>query len=168
MEGDEASGWKPGKPDVFLAGPYNEAAPAFSPDGRWLAYQSNESRGRYEVFVVPFLALGGGKWQISTAGGQYPTWAPNSKELFYRTDDQKIMAATYAADGDSFRPDKPRPWSEGQFTDRGFPYRNFDFYPKGQRFAVLKAPETQAARMDKVVLILNFFDELRRLAPPKR
>src|SRR5262249_5231793 len=61
MEGDEASGWRPGKPTVFSNGPFNEVEPVFSPDGRWLAYQSDES-GRFEVYVRPFPGAGG-KWQ---------------------------------------------------------------------------------------------------------
>ena len=137
------------------------------PDGRWLAYASNES-GRFEAYVRPFPGPGG-KWQISTAGGEYPTWSRNGKELFFRTADQKIMVATYTGPGDSFRADKPRLWSEGQLTDRYAFTRNFDLHPDGQRFAVLKAPEGQAeAKLDKVVLIQNFFDELRRIAPVKK
>ena len=110
----------------------------------------------------------GGKWQISTSGGVYPTWSRDGKELFYRTADDRIMVAAYTAQGDSFRAEKPRLWSEGQFTDRGA-NRNFDLHPDGKRFAVLKAPESQSeAKADKVVLILNFFDELRRIAPTAR
>jgi serine/threonine-protein kinase len=164
LEGDEASGWKPGKPTTFLASPFQEVTPAFSPDGRWLAYGSNET-GRPEIYVRPFPGPGG-KWQISTAGGLLPTWSPNGKELFYRYTDQKIMVASYKADGDSFRADKPQLWSEGQFTGLGADFRNFDLHPDGQRFAVLKAPEPQAeTRLDKVTFIFNFFDELRRIAP---
>jgi serine/threonine-protein kinase len=168
MEGDEASGWKPGKPQVFLNSPFAEAAAAFSPDGRWLAYVSTESGGA-EVYVRPFPGPGG-KWQVSTDGGTFPTWSRNRKELFYRTGDQRIMVATYAADGDSFRADKPRLWSEARMTPRLYPFlRNFDVHPDGLRFAVLKADEEQAeTRRDKVVLVQNFFDELRRLAPPSR
>ena len=167
MDGDEPSGWKPGKPSVFLASPFNEDDPAFSPDGRWLAYQSDES-GKFEIYVRSFPGSGG-KWQVSTAGGEYATWSRTGKELFYRTADQKIMAATYTVDGDSFRVEKPRLWSEGTFTDRGAQDRNFDLHPDGKRFAVLKAPEAQAEdKTDKLVFILNFFDELRRIAPTKR
>ena len=168
MDGDETSGWKPGKPTIFLASPFTESDAAFSPDGRWLAYESNES-GRYEVYVRPFPEPGG-KWQISTSGGGYPTWSRDGKDLFYRTIDSKIMVAAYTVQGDSFRAEKPQLWSEGQFTDRGALVRNFDLHPDGKRFAVLKAPESQSeARADKVVLILNFFEELRRIAPrPKR
>ena len=62
MEGDEASGWRPGKPTVFLNGPFSETDPQFSADGRWLAYFSNET-GRNEVYVRPFPGPGG-KWQL--------------------------------------------------------------------------------------------------------
>jgi hypothetical protein len=145
---------------VALAGPFNETAAAFSLDGRWLAYQSEES-GRNEVYVRPFPGPGS-KWQVSTAGGLVPIWSRTSKELFYRTDDQKIMVASYTAQGDSFHTDKPRLWFEGQFT-------GFDLHPDGQRFAILKAPESQSpTKSDKAVFIFNFFDELRRLAAAKR
>jgi Tol biopolymer transport system component len=166
MEGDEISGWKPGKSTAFLNGLFREEYPAFSPDGRWLAYTFTES-GSENVYVRPFPGPGG-RWQISSGGGTFPTWSRNGKELFFRTEDQKIMVAAYTVVGDSFRADRPQLWSEGQFTDRG-PRRNFDLHPDGKRFAVLKAAETQAeARRDKVVFIFNFFDELRRLAPTGR
>jgi Tol biopolymer transport system component len=164
MEGDERSGWKPGEPKPFANGPFNEAAPAFSPDGRWLAYHANES-GNSEVYVQPFPGPGG-KWQISTGGGVAPKWSRNGKELFYRTTDSKIMVVTYTASGDSFHADKPQLWSPGQFTDRGANY-NFDLHPDGKRFAVLKAPSTEPAPVvNKVSFIFNFFDEIRRKVPP--
>ena len=165
IEGDEKSGWKPGEPKPFVNSAFIEAVPAFSPDGRWLAYASNES-GSFEVYVRPFPGPGG-KWQISTGGGLYPNWSRNGKELFYRTEDSKIMAVTYAASGDSFHADKPQLWSPGQFTEGGAGNYNFDLHPDGKRFAVLKAPGTeQAAAVNKVGFIFNFFDELRRKVPP--
>jgi len=163
IEGDEKSGWKPGEPKPFVNSPFAEAEPAFSPNGRWLAYHSNES-GSDEVYVRPFPGPGG-KWQISTGGGVAPRWSPNGRELFYRTVDSKIMEVTYATSGDSFRADKPQLWSPGQFTDRGAT-RNFDLHPDGKRFAVLKAPGTEpTAAVNKVSFIFNFFDELRRRVP---
>jgi Tol biopolymer transport system component len=165
IEGNEKSGWKPGEPKPFVNSAFNEAEPAFSPDGRWLAYASNES-GSYEVYVRPFPGPGG-KWQISTGGGLLPKWSRNGKELFYRTVDSKIMAVTYTASGDSFHADKPQLWSPGQFFERGFGVYNFDLHPDGKRFAVLKAPGTeQAAAVNKVSFIFNFFDEIRRKLPP--
>jgi Tol biopolymer transport system component len=168
VDGDEGSGWKIGKPSTFFESAFTDTQSAFSPDGRWLAYTSNES-GRFEVYVRPFPGPGG-KWQISTDGGGFATWSRNGKELFYRReDDQKIMVVTYTSQAGSFRADKPRLWSEGQFTYRpGAAVRNFDLHPDGKRFAVFKIPEGQSEpRLDKVVLIQNFFDELRRLAPAK-
>jgi eukaryotic-like serine/threonine-protein kinase len=165
FEVNEKSGWKPGEPKAFVNSAFSELEPAFSPDGRWLAYQSNES-GNYEVYVRPFPGPGG-KWQISTSGGNYPKWSRNGKELFYRIVDSKIMALTYSASGDSFHAEKPQLWSPGQFTERGLGSPNFDLHPDGKRFAVLKAPGTeQAAAVNKVSFIFNFFDELRRKLPP--
>jgi len=164
IEGDEKSGWRPGERKPFLNSPFNEQDAAFSPDGRWLAYSSNES-GNIEVYVRPFPGPGG-KWQISTGGGFFPKWSRSSKELFYRTTDQKIMVATYTAAGDSFHADKSQLWSPGQFSARG-PYSNFDVHPDSKRFAVLKAPATgETSPVNKVSFILNFFDELRRKLPP--
>ena len=163
IEGDEKSGWKPGEPKSFVNSRIVQS-PAFSPDGRWLAYHSTES-GSYEVYVRPFPGPGG-KWQISTGGGVAPEWSHNGKELFYRTPDSKIMVVPYTASGDSFRADKPQLWSPGQFTDRAGSY-NFDLHPDGKRFAVLKAPGTeQTAAVNKVSFIFNFFDEIRSKFPP--
>jgi len=167
IEGDEKSGWKSGEPRPFLNSPSAEVEPAFSPDGRWLAYESSES-GSYEVYVRPFPGPGG-KWQISTGGGVLPKWSRNGKELFYRTLDSKIMVVTYTASGDSFRADKALLWSSGQFTELGLFTYNFDLHPDGKRFAVLKAPGTgQTAAMNKVSFIFNFFDEVRRKFPPEK
>jgi Tol biopolymer transport system component len=164
VEGDEKAGWKPGEPKPFVNSTFDERSPAFSPDGRWLAYMSNESAG-YEVYVRPFPGPGG-KWQISTGGGVIPKWSRNGKELFFRTADDKIMVATYTAFGDSFHADKPQLWSPGQFTDLGI-NSNFDVHPDGKRFAVLKASGTdQAAAVNKVNFVFNFFDEIGRKVPP--
>jgi serine/threonine-protein kinase len=165
IEGNEKSGWKPGEPKPFVNSAFAETEPAFSPDGRWLAYQSNES-GSVDVYVRPFPGPGG-KWQISTGGGSFPKWSRNGKELFYRTEDSKIMVVTYIASGDSFHADKPHLWSPGQFTELGPLFYNFDLHPDGKRFAVLKAPGTeQTAAENKVTFIFNFFDEVRSKFPP--
>jgi Tol biopolymer transport system component len=165
MEGDERSGWKPGEPKPFLNNnnAFDIVSPAFSPDGRWLAYDSFES-GRNEIYVTPFPGPGG-KWQISTGGGFFPKWSRNGKELFYRTLDNTIMVATYTASEEVFRSDKPRLWSPGQFTELAGNL-NFDLHPDGQRFAVLKAPAAaEAAPANKVSFIFNFFEELQRKVP---
>ncbi len=163
LEGDEVSGWKPGTPSVFLNTQFSQSEAAFSPDGGWLAYQSNES-GTYEVYVRPFPGPGG-KWLVSTGGGLSPVWSRNGRELFYWSGGQ-IWVASYAVSGDSFRAEKPRAWSPGRVP--GGAFLGFDLHPDGKRFAVVKAAEETETRVDKVVFITNFFDELRRIAPPAK
>jgi serine/threonine-protein kinase len=170
VDGDEASGWKPGKPEAFpnaLA-----SAPAFSPDGRWIAYMSNAS-GRSEVYVRPFPGAIG-EWQISTDGGTFPVWSRARKELLYAGSDNRIMVVSYDVRGDSFAADKPHVWADARFAPRarglgGFGGRPFDLHPDGDRVAIAPARETQGpARPDMLVFIFNFFDELRRIAPVTR
>ncbi|MDO8795193.1 MAG: protein kinase [Vicinamibacterales bacterium] len=160
MSGDEAAGWKPGTPTVFLNSPFSEREPMFSPDGRWLAYVSNES-GRNEMYVRPYPGPGG-KWQISTGGGNSPTWSRTKRELFYGVNGQ-IMVAPYAVEADSFRAEKPRLWSEGRYTARG--NRMFDLHPDGTRVALAPVAQTGGVKQDHVTFLFNFFDELRRIAP---
>ena len=162
VEGDEMSGWKPGEPRVFLNSPFAEREPVFSFDGRWLAYWSNET-GRNEVYVQSFPGPGG-KWQISTGSGTYPTWSRTKHELFYGTAGGQIMVAPYTVEGDSFRAETPRLWSGEHFAARG-PNRAFDLHPDGERFVLARAARTQSSRKDGVTFVFNFFDELRRLAP---
>jgi serine/threonine-protein kinase len=166
IEGDETSGWKPGKPSAFLNTPADEAAPMFSPDGRWIAYTSNES-GRYEVFVRPFPGPGG-KWQISTAGGVEAAWSRTRRELLYRGLDNRIMVAAYTVEGDSFKADKPRLWSEQPIRQRFRLPRFFDLHPDGERIAAAVPTGQPEEKPDHVTFIFNFFDELRRIAPPSK
>jgi serine/threonine-protein kinase len=165
MEGDDVLGWKPGKPTVFLNTPFIEREPMFSPDGRWLAYVSNET-GRNEVFVRPFPGPGG-KWQISTGGGNYPTWSHTKPELVYGFNGQ-IMVAPFTVEAGSFRAEKSRLWSDRRFVTRGL-NRSFDLHPDGERFALAPlAPSQGGEKRDHVTFIFNFFEELRRLAPPTK
>jgi serine/threonine-protein kinase len=174
MEGDESSGWRPGKPYSFLSTDDAESSPAFSPDGRWLAYHTLDT-GRADVFVRPFPGPGG-KWQISTGGGRYPVWSRSGKEILFQVDDGSVWAATYAAEGHSFRAAKPRMWSSGRMpllmlppSTVGGVTRAFDPHPDGRRLAVLwPKQEGTAAGQSHLVFIQNFFDELRRIAPARR
>jgi Tol biopolymer transport system component/predicted Ser/Thr protein kinase len=161
---------KPGKPELFLRTPSDEIEPAFSPDGRWIAYVSNESK-RNEVYVRPFpggAPSGSGKWQISFGGGRYPIWSRSGPELFYETPDDHIMVAAYTASADSFAPDKPRAWSNTQILKpEGADMWDVDLAPDGKRFAVFPRPEAAGERKGSVhvTVLLNFFDELRRRVP---
>jgi serine/threonine-protein kinase len=164
MEGDEASGWKPGKPTAFLNTSFRELEPRFSPDGQWLAYESNES-GRNEAYVRPFPGPGG-KSQISIDGGRCPMWSRTRRELFYITSDQRIMVVPYTTQGDSFGAEKPRLWSEGRFRrPRGLTWRPLELHPDAQRFALALPAEAETVKQDKVVFVFNFFEELRRVVP---
>jgi serine/threonine-protein kinase len=164
VEGSEKTGWKPGQPRPFVNTLSSEADPSFSPDGRWIAYMSDEA-GTFDVYVRPFPGPGG-EWQISTGGAAFPEWSRNGKELFYRAS-QGIMVVGYTVSGNSFHADKPRLWSPGQLMDRGI-YGNSSLHPDGKRFAVLKPGNAEIAPppMNRVSFIFNFFDELRRKLPP--
>ena len=165
MNGDESAGWTPGDTTVFLDTPAHEMSPSFSPDGRWLAYTSIDT-GQIEVYVRPF-PRSSGLWQISTDGGALPTWSRVRNELFFARGGE-IMVVPYSTDGDQFRAGKPAPWSNAHFA---FPVTNasisrgFDLHPDGERFALAKADSTMEDRRDSLMFVLNFFDELRQLAP---
>ena len=164
LEGDEMSGWRPGKPTMFLDEPFNEQQPSFSPDGHWLAYESNES-SRFEISVVPFPGPGG-KIPISTDGGTNAVWSRKRPELLYLAPDGRIMVVRYTATGDEFRAEKPLVWSEALVQRRPLSGNSFDLEPDGTR--VVMAPGTAAtAGPTHVTLWFNFFDELRRLSPVK-
>ena len=162
MEGDERSGWRPGTPTPLSNGAFDQRAPAFSPDGRWLAYESNQS-GPYNVYVRRFPGPGV-PIPISTSGGQSPRWSRTRPELIYETPDRRIVIVNYSVSGDAFHPDQPRPWPEAQST-RGFG-RGFDLHPDGDRLLLPAVGEAGSPpKWDRLNLILNFFDELRRIAP---
>jgi hypothetical protein len=146
------------KPQPFLQTPFWEGEAQFSPDGRWLAYVSNET-GRYEVYVQPFPGPGG-KRQISAGGGREPVWARQGRELFYRNGNQ-VMAVDVTL-GSSFSAGKPRPLFEGQyFAQPGF--INLDVAPDGQRFLLLQDATPDAA-LTQIHLIQNWFEELKQKA----
>jgi serine/threonine-protein kinase len=153
-----------GEPETFLKTPTVSSFPAFSPDGRWLAY-SNPEGGAYEVYVRAFPD-NGAQWQISNYGGMIPVWSRSGHELYYRTEAQRIMVVDYSTKGGSFVAGKPRAWSGKQLANAGL-IGNFDVASNGKRFAVL-TPAGQEAQEDQrhIMLLLNFFDEVRRRVAP--
>jgi Tol biopolymer transport system component len=160
LESDGA-GLRPGKPEPFLQTPFDERHSSFSPDGRWMAYDSNES-GSYQVYVRAFPDKGG-KWQISNSGGMYPLWSRNGHELFFRTEDNQIMVTGYTVKGDSFVVDKSRVWSEKRIANIGL-QANYDLAPDGKRIVALMPAETVEGQkaQSHVIFLENFFDEVRR------
>ncbi len=148
------------KAQPFLRTPFTEGAPRFSPDGRWLAYVSNES-GRYEIYVQPYPGPGG-KRQISTEGGTEPVWNRNGRELFYRSEN-KMMAVDIATQP-SFVAGKPRKLFEGAYLPTAATIQNYDVSPDGQRFLMLKGGEQEAA-VTQINVVLNWFEELKQKVP---
>ncbi len=144
------------KVEPFLQTRFNEIAPRFSPDGRWLAYASDES-GRYEIYVQPYPGPGG-KWQISTEGGKEPVWARNG-ELFYRNGDKMMVVET--ATHPTFSASNPKMLFEGPYASyQTMP--DYDVTADGQRFLFLKSGEPAQS---EITVVLNWFQELTQKVP---
>jgi dipeptidyl aminopeptidase/acylaminoacyl peptidase len=162
MEGDAAKGWTPGKPTTFLATPAAEVFGVFSPDGRWIAYQSNEHAGAYDIYVRPFNGAGG-PWRISMEGGGFPRWSKTANELLY-FNNGKIEVARFSVVGDSFRADRPEEWTPMALRFLGLSYP-YDIHPDGKRLAAVAAGDANAAQADKLVFVFNFYDYLKSTVP---
>jgi serine/threonine-protein kinase len=147
------------KPLPFLVTEFSEAEGAFSPDGRWVAYQSEDS-ARSEVFVRPFPPRGG-KWQLSVEGGTHPRWSKSGKEVFFRSGNS-VMMVEVDITGDALRAGTPTKLFEGPFLQAaigGNVYADYDVSADGQRFALLRGENRQAVP-DHVILVFDWFDEL--------
>jgi Tol biopolymer transport system component len=165
MEGDDASGWKPGVPTVFVRGPQMDWDPQFSPDGHWLAYSSSES-GRNEVYVRPFPGAGPAV-QVSSAGGEFPTWSPTRHEIVYGLEGQ-VMVVPYAVQNARFTVEKARPWPGGRYQTRGR-NRMFDLHPDGDHVVLaLAAAPARNGTNATAQFVFNFFDELQPAAPMRQ
>ncbi|MDD5544671.1 MAG: protein kinase [Acidobacteriia bacterium] len=150
-----------GQAAPFLKTPFTEWFPQYSPDSRWIAYESNES-GRAEIYVQS--ASGGGKWQVSTEGGIRPVWPNNSKEIFY-LNGNKLMAVPVVT-SPTFAVGKPHELFEKDFFPSGHYY---DATADGQRFYFIKTLN-QVSGPTQINTILNWFGPLtqRMRAPPKQ
>jgi eukaryotic-like serine/threonine-protein kinase len=150
------------KAQPFLQTTSNAGVPQFSPDGRWMAYVSDES-GRSEIYVQPYPGPGG-KWQISTDGGSEPVWNRNGRELFYRSGD-KMMAVDITTEP-SFSAGKPKMLFEGHYVSgTGASFPEFDVSPDGERFLMLKSVTQEQAAPTQINVVLNWTEELKRLVP---
>jgi serine/threonine-protein kinase len=140
-------------PVPFLITPFDERSPRFSPDGKWLAYVSDES-GRNDVYVQPFPGPGP-KWLVSTDGGIDPVWSKDGRELFYRQDDQ-MMAVSVAPKG-VFSAGRPQRLFEVHF-DAGDNGPNYDVSPDGKGFVMPR--RNHDAVSGELHLVLNWFGEI--------
>ncbi|MFY9530333.1 MAG: protein kinase [Candidatus Acidiferrales bacterium] len=168
-EQDPTAGWKiwvqslegDRKARPFLQTTSFEGGPMFSPDGHWLAYESDES-GRVEVYVTPFPGPGG-KWQISTEGGTEAVWARNGRELFYRNGDKMMAAAVETKP--AFAAGKPKLLFEGHYETSLYAFQpSYDVSPDGKRFLMVKASERESVAT-RINVVLNWFEELKRRVP---
>jgi Tol biopolymer transport system component len=168
LEGNDAKGWTPGIATAFLATPASEAIPIFSPDGRWIAYQSSESE-RMEIYVRPYPGPGG-KWQVSDGtGGLQAAWSRTAPQLlFLQPRAAKVMVADYTVRDGILRSEKPRVWSPTSYFTVGGLARTYDIHPDGRRLAISTPAESRINRRTAVTMIFNFFEELRRVAPAAR
>ena len=156
-----------GEPQWIISSGAAECCADISPDGKWLAYSSNEL-GRLNVYVTPFPEADV-KWLISEAedGGEQPVWSlPDGKELFYRSGNRMMVSSIQTSERTLTR-GKPEVLFEGSYVythaaSTGMQY--YDISPDGQRFLMMKEgdlPETQ----DQINVVLNWFEELKRLVP---
>jgi Tol biopolymer transport system component len=142
------------KPIPYLQTEFNEERGAFSPDGKWIAYQSDESR-RFEVYVQTFPATGA-KWQVSTSGGMHPKWRRDGKELFYLDADSKMMAVEVET-GAAFQAGIPRPLFETQITGSSTRYA---VTRDGQRFLIPTL--TGEAGSTPATVVINWMAGIKR------
>jgi serine/threonine protein kinase len=146
------------KPQSFLDSRSQKAEPAFSPDGHWVTYRSDET-GNREIYVAPYPGPGG-KFLISTEGGISPHWTDDGRELLYRSGD-KIMVVDVQTSPE-FRAGTPKILFEGTFGN------SFDVTSDGKRFLMIKPHAIAQRSADQVTVVLNWFDELRRRVPTSK
>jgi len=156
MEGDK-------EPHPFVTSPNTECCSKFSPDGRWLAYVSNEL-GLNHVYVRPYPGSDT-KWLVSgEEGGAGPVWSPDGSELFYRSGNRMMVASVQTEP--TFNAGRPEVLFEGSYVrsriDRAYQY--YDISPDGRRFLMIKEADEEGSTA-QINVVLNWFEELKRLVP---
>jgi eukaryotic-like serine/threonine-protein kinase len=163
MEGDHK--YRP-----LLNEKYNEFQPQISPNGRWMAYTSDES-GQFQIYVRPFPEVDGGRWQVSTSGGDSPLWSRDGRELFYRSGNA-VMAVPVKTEP-TFSLETPRALFLGTYffvSNMGLNAYTWDISPDGKRFLMMKLPATTPSTEGgprKINIVVNWFEELKQWVPKK-
>ena len=157
MEGERA--WKP-----LLQEKHIEAHPQISPDGRWMAYMSNESSAT-QVYVRSFPEVNEGKWQVSTNGGSEPKWSPDGRELFYRSGDAMMKVDVEVMP--AFRAGLPKELFRGTYYSNVG--QHWDLSSDGKRFLMIKQAGAAFAGEGprKINIVVNWFEELKQSVPSK-
>jgi len=163
MEGDRK--YKP-----LLKEKYHEFQPQISPNGRWMAYVSNES-DQAQIYVRPFPGVDSGRWQVSTGGGNSPLWSRDGQELFYRNG-SAVMTVAVKTDPSFDIVGTPQTLFRGAYLSQPGRLVNtalqndlWDVNPHGKRFLMMKEAGTTASK--RINIVLNWFEELKRLVPEK-
>jgi hypothetical protein len=157
--------WRP-----LLQEKHREVQPQISRDGRWVAYSSDES-GQYEVWVRPFPVVDKDRWQVSNGGGDSPLWAPDGRELFYRSRDAAM--AVPIRTGADFSYETPKPLFRGTYVSADMSLNvleshPWDISPDGKRFLMMQETEPAADAIPrKINIVLNWIEELKQKVPTK-
>jgi hypothetical protein len=159
------------RPRAIIQTRFSEAYPDFSPDGRWLAYASDES-GRGEVYVQPYPGPGP-RQQVSTDGGTAPAWSRDGRELFYTTTQTlggqatltKMMVVPVAW-RPTFTAGAPRMLFQGRYGASAI-VRGYDVTSDARRFLMVQQKERPAASAADMILVQNWFEELKARVPTK-
>jgi serine/threonine-protein kinase len=164
--------WRPdvdSVPAPLFSSEYREISPTVSPDGRWIAYASDET-GRYEIYVRPFPDVSAGRWQASIGGGRNPQWALNGQELFFQGPTQEMMVVEFEGTTSEFVARTPAVLFQ---SDLSWLFMNltrvlYDVAPDDQHFLIGAVVQATSGSTDdgppppSVVLVNNFVEELKR------
>jgi Tol biopolymer transport system component len=164
-------GAAPAAPTAIVAAPGGEFGGELSPDGKWLAYHSNES-GDLQVYVRPYPNTDGGRWQVSNSGGSRAVWSRNGRELFYLNREGMLMSVPILLPtGGDFSAGLPVQVLKTAYvagrTLLGLDVRAYDVSPDGQRFLMLKEPQQAGddVQPPRMVVVLNWVEELKARLP---
>ena len=147
--------------ETLIATPSDERNGIVSPDGRWLAYESDKS-GQLEVYVRPYPLVDDREWQVSTGGGRQAVWTRNGDELFYVSPDGSLMTVSVESRGSAWKGAPQKLLDNRYFSGGGVP-RQYDVAPDGQRLLMLKQASDHG--LPEIAVVLNWHEELKRLVP---
>ena len=155
----------------LMAESYEEEYPAISPDGRWIAYESDQKSpsGGGDIYVRPFPNVDDGKWLISARGGEYPIWAPDGRELYYYAG--QMMAVTIETEP-AFAAGNPEVLFRGEYFV-SISVSPYDISPDGQRFLMIKedkeareaAEAVETPPTTELIVVENWDEALKGIAP---
>jgi serine/threonine-protein kinase len=150
---------RPGSIEPLAETRFKGSMADFSPNGRYFAYQSEES-GRSEIYVRPFPRVDNGRWQVSTAGGTRPVWARSGRELFYLDTSNALTVVPVSTSEPTIRIGSPAKVFDTRYAEPN-PSRHFDVSADAQRFLMLKSSATNATPVS-MVLVEHWFEELKQ------